>query len=187
MLHFTNTTTYSTNDPGRRWDPGLPQRLHRLGAGAPFVARRAVNLHGCALPHFAPLLRRLRRGLPRGGEPGLFPFRDSAPNHGYVPEPQFPHHLGGSVCSGSGPAVDEVELGPIAFRHFVPERGGLIIDHHGAFDPLRIELLRSTDVQQDEPGIPGPFPDRFPGLGGGQVRIPAVSYTHLTLPTIYSV
>ena len=22
--------------------------------GAPFVARRAVNLHGCALPHFAP-------------------------------------------------------------------------------------------------------------------------------------
>jgi len=25
---------------------------------APFVARRAVNLHGCALPHFAPLLRR---------------------------------------------------------------------------------------------------------------------------------
>ena len=32
--------------------------------GTPFVARRAVNLHGCALPHFAPLLRRLRRTLP---------------------------------------------------------------------------------------------------------------------------
>jgi hypothetical protein len=31
--------------------------------GAPFVARRAVNLHGCALPHCAPLLRRLRRTL----------------------------------------------------------------------------------------------------------------------------
>jgi hypothetical protein len=28
------------------------------------VARRAMNLHGCALPHFAPLLRRLRRILP---------------------------------------------------------------------------------------------------------------------------
>ena len=28
------------------------------------MARRAVNLHGCALPHFAPLLRRLRRTLP---------------------------------------------------------------------------------------------------------------------------
>jgi hypothetical protein len=27
------------------------------------VARRAVNLHGCALPHCAPLLRRLRRIL----------------------------------------------------------------------------------------------------------------------------
>ena len=27
------------------------------------MARRAVNLHGCALPHFAPLLRRLRRPL----------------------------------------------------------------------------------------------------------------------------
>jgi len=23
-------------------------------AGAPFVARRAINLHGCALPHCAP-------------------------------------------------------------------------------------------------------------------------------------
>jgi len=42
---------------------GLPLRLRRLGEGAPFVARRAVNLHGCALPHFAPLLRRLRRTL----------------------------------------------------------------------------------------------------------------------------
>src|SRR5512140_2209849 len=29
--------------------------------GAPFVARRAMDLHGCALPHCAPLLRRLRR------------------------------------------------------------------------------------------------------------------------------
>jgi hypothetical protein len=27
------------------------------------VARRAMNLHGCALPHCAPLLRRLRRTL----------------------------------------------------------------------------------------------------------------------------
>ena len=32
--------------------------------GTPFVARRAVNLHGCALPHCAPLLRRLRRTFP---------------------------------------------------------------------------------------------------------------------------
>ncbi|MGA6993235.1 MAG: hypothetical protein WBX50_04985 [Candidatus Deferrimicrobiaceae bacterium] len=30
--------------------------------GAPFVARRAINQHGCALPHCAPLLRLLRRG-----------------------------------------------------------------------------------------------------------------------------
>ena len=28
------------------------------------MARRAVNLHGCALPHFAPLLRPLRHALP---------------------------------------------------------------------------------------------------------------------------
>ncbi|MGA8752531.1 cysteine peptidase family C39 domain-containing protein [Candidatus Deferrimicrobium sp.] len=28
------------------------------------MARRAVHLHGCALPHCAPLLRRLRRTLP---------------------------------------------------------------------------------------------------------------------------
>jgi hypothetical protein len=35
-------------------------RLRRLGEAAPFVARRAVNLHGCALPHCAPLLRLLR-------------------------------------------------------------------------------------------------------------------------------
>jgi len=45
-------------------DFGLTHRLRRLGGGTPFVARRAVNLHGCALPHFAPLLRRLRRILP---------------------------------------------------------------------------------------------------------------------------
>jgi len=33
---------------------GIPlSRLRRLGEGAPFVARRAVNLHGCALPHSA--------------------------------------------------------------------------------------------------------------------------------------
>jgi hypothetical protein len=31
-----------------RWASGLPVRLRRLGGGTPFVARRAVNLHGCA-------------------------------------------------------------------------------------------------------------------------------------------
>jgi len=42
--------------------PGLSLRC-AASEGTPFVARRAVNLHGCALPHFAPLLRRLRRAL----------------------------------------------------------------------------------------------------------------------------
>ena len=38
--------------------------------GAPFVARRAVNLHGCALPHCAPpLLRRLRWVIPMHAPP----------------------------------------------------------------------------------------------------------------------
>jgi hypothetical protein len=36
--------------------PAAPPRR-----GTPFVARRAVDPHGCALPHSAPLLRRLRR------------------------------------------------------------------------------------------------------------------------------
>ena len=38
---------YRKTPGGRRKDnPGLPLRLRRLGEGAPFVARRAVNLHG---------------------------------------------------------------------------------------------------------------------------------------------
>jgi hypothetical protein len=55
-----------TGSRGRHEDDStsIGLRLRRLGEGAPFVARRAVNLHGCALPHFAPLLRRLRRSLP---------------------------------------------------------------------------------------------------------------------------
>ncbi len=38
MLHFKNTITDYAASEG----------------GAPFVARRAMNPHGCALPHFAP-------------------------------------------------------------------------------------------------------------------------------------
>src|SRR5450759_5568803 len=101
-MRFMNTATNTTSDPGSRRASGTPpsavppvsptvgvpqQREARTGApprrGTPFVARRAVNLHGCALPHFAPrspysggtpaarssylgapLLRRLRRTLP---------------------------------------------------------------------------------------------------------------------------
>ena len=37
MLHKNTITDYATSE-----------------GGAPFVARRAMNLHGCALPHYAP-------------------------------------------------------------------------------------------------------------------------------------
>ena len=88
---------------------GVPQqREARIGApprrGTPFVARRAMNLHGCALPHCAPLLRRLRRtplhcashmlcrGVPQGahfvwewGVRSLMCGRPAEGNHGIFP------------------------------------------------------------------------------------------------------
>ena len=48
--------------PKRKSEP--PPGCAASEGGAPFVARRAVNLHGCALPHCAPPLRRLRQILP---------------------------------------------------------------------------------------------------------------------------
>src|SRR5512135_805306 len=58
-LPLKNTATYNSCVLRLRTLPSAapPRR------GTPFVARRAVNLHGCALPHCAPLLRRLRRTL----------------------------------------------------------------------------------------------------------------------------
>jgi hypothetical protein len=56
--------TNPKSDPGRRCASGTPPSAAPPRRGTPFVARRAVNLHGCALPHCAPLLRRLRRTLP---------------------------------------------------------------------------------------------------------------------------
>src|SRR5450759_1067515 len=82
-MRFMNTATNTTSDPGSRRASGTPPSAAPPRRGTPFVARRAVNLHGCALPHFAPrspysggtpaarssywgapLLRRLRRTLP---------------------------------------------------------------------------------------------------------------------------
>jgi hypothetical protein len=104
VLRFINTATNPMSDPGRRCASGTPpsavppvfptvgvprQREARTGApprrGTPFVARRAVNLHGCApafrapfpqipafearciRPGIVPLPRRTAVGTPRSG------------------------------------------------------------------------------------------------------------------------
>jgi len=55
-----------TGSRGRHEDDStsIVLRLRRLGEGAPFVARRAVNLHGCAPASLCPPFF-LRRGYPR--------------------------------------------------------------------------------------------------------------------------
>ena len=50
-----NTAAYPKSNPGRRCAFGTPPfGCAASEGGAPFVARRAMNPHGCALPHFAP-------------------------------------------------------------------------------------------------------------------------------------
>ena len=64
------------------------------------MARRAMNLHGCALPHCAPLLRRLRPGA----EEGYFPVYDLASMNGMAPPVTWgstPFHFRIASCIAS--------------------------------------------------------------------------------------
>src|SRR5512135_865970 len=84
-------------------------RNHRRSSAEIHTAERGSSL----VSSFIGAEPALVQVLPRGGEPPLFPLRDPARNHGHVPEPQFPHHLGGSFGSMSGTALEEVGPAPI--------------------------------------------------------------------------
>src|SRR5512143_247686 len=109
-------------------------RNHRSNAAEIRAAKRGSSLASRFIgAEFVPA-----RDLPRGGEPRLFPFRDPARKVKHVPESQFPHHLKRAFAAIPRSAVDKVCLPPIELRHLVPERWGIVIDHHGACDPFRM-------------------------------------------------
>ena len=86
--------------------------------------------------------------------------------------------------------VNDTQAGSVASNVFRPGQGGLSI---GTTSVL-VDAMASKEVDLDHEVLscPSPFDDSYllfaeNGLGGRSVEHVPVSYTHLTLPTIYSV
>src|SRR5512135_190636 len=170
-------SSYSGGTPGSATYPGVghpsDERFSAGGSscaasedGAPFVARRAMNLHGCALPHFAP---------PPAATPlepllaGAFRDRSSVPERLPLHQHELDPRLGLLLAAeGEEPLALQVEqllFGPFRSRGDVPARkygGDLPPDLLVVIADLPRRLHRVKPVRERREGGPAGEGDATP-------------------------